>query len=603
MQQHHHSANVSFASSNPTIQPPPNLLPMTNVNELNDIPCFWVPANHPMFTEYFSKQAAPTSPSPDPRDSYQPQQSYPHQQDQLNQALDESRLCRQGDEDRKNVATIINAALNQIRARNKLLADGSNFRKWNQHIQELAYQFISNPDFFIKQCTNTHNEKIGRAMLLNSVDPLLKDELTLATNCVKIYSNLSACFSSVCRSAQVSTFVKLLQLKPKSFETVSAFALELRDTISKLKSLNLSVTKDSLMGLILQMNLCDGPVKDEFMPKVKSTMNSDPLHKTPRFDELMKVLYVCKRQISFSAPETSISSIISAPPSLHHLAVSLPTEDPSTLHEPTTTVDAQALCTGNCHICQQPGHWSADCPHRKKPVPTCSHQNNTPKFHVPPYPYNHSPGDHPYCPIVVAPNFLLYGAPYQYPNNFPHSQFPSQIQPPRQQITQSKNSAPNERPYESYKPNYTNRTPPTAARNVDVGSIEDEIAELQIAGEATADAIGTNTKIILDTGASSHLTGDRSALFDFQVLSKPIPLRVATDGCNDFITRTGTMIFPGSNATTFSVKGVMYCENARSTLILPAALQRAKMIIDYNSLTDTFLFKSPLGKTLIESPH
>jgi hypothetical protein len=107
---------------------------------------------------------------------------------------------------------------------------------------------------------------------------------------------------------------------------------------------------------------------------------------------------------------------------------------------------------------------------------------------------------------------------------------------------------------------------------------------------------------MLDTGASSHLTGDRSALFDFQVLSKPIPLRVATDGCNDFITGTGTMIFPGKNGTTASVKGVMYCENARSTLISPAALRRAQMIIDYNSSTDTFLFKLPAGDTLIKSP-
>jgi hypothetical protein len=62
------------------------------------------------------------------------------------------------------------------------------------------------------------------------------------------------------------------------------------------------------------------------------------------------------------------------------------------------------------------------------------------------------------------------------------------------------------------------------------------------------------------------------------------------------------MIFPGRNGTTVSVKGVMYCEKARSTLISPAALWRAKMIIDYNSSTDTFIFKSPSGKTLIESP-
>jgi hypothetical protein len=57
----------------------------------------------------------------------------------------------------------------------------------------------------------------------------------------------------------------MLQLKPDFFETVSAFASELQDTISELKSLNLAINDNTLMGLILQMNLWDGPVKDEFI--------------------------------------------------------------------------------------------------------------------------------------------------------------------------------------------------------------------------------------------------------------------------------------------------------------------------------------------------
>jgi hypothetical protein len=87
------------------------------------------------------------------------------------------------------------------------------------------------------------------------MDPSLEDELTLANTRVNIYSNLCTRFLSVCRSAQLSTFVKFLQLKPNSFKTVLAFASELRDTLLELKSLNLSINEDSIMGLILQMNL------------------------------------------------------------------------------------------------------------------------------------------------------------------------------------------------------------------------------------------------------------------------------------------------------------------------------------------------------------
>ncbi|PLW11324.1 hypothetical protein PCANC_19347, partial [Puccinia coronata f. sp. avenae] len=136
---HQQQGDTLFVSSNPTIQPPPNFSPMTNVNNLPDIPCFRLPANHPMFTEYFNKQSSPHYPSPDPRNQYPPHQTYHQRQDQLNQAIKDNQLQRQGDEDQKNTATIINAAVNQIRARDKLLADGSNFCKWNRCIRELAY--------------------------------------------------------------------------------------------------------------------------------------------------------------------------------------------------------------------------------------------------------------------------------------------------------------------------------------------------------------------------------------------------------------------------------------------------------------------------------
>jgi hypothetical protein len=62
------------------------------------------------------------------------------------------------------------------------------------------------------------------------------------------------------------------------------------------------------------------------------------------------------------------------------------------------------------------------------------------------------------------------------------------------------------------------------------------------------------------------------------------------------------MFFCGVNGMTVCVKGVMFCKNARSNLISPSALLRAKLIIDYISDTDTFVFKSPGGQPLIESP-
>jgi hypothetical protein len=157
-------------------------------------------------------------------------------------------------------------------------------------------------------------------------------------------------------------------------------------------------------------------------------------------------------------------------------------------------------------------------------------------------------------------------------------------------------------PFDSYRPNYEKKPQSLAARNVEIGNIKDELAEFQMTGGTTANTIGLAPKIISDTGASSHLTGDRLALFDFHSLKRPIPLRVATDGCSELITWMGTLIFPWKNGTTVFVKGVMYCEQAHSTLILPAALRQAKLIITYDLGKDTFHFLSLDGTILFESP-
>ncbi|PLW13490.1 hypothetical protein PCANC_15600 [Puccinia coronata f. sp. avenae] len=141
-----------------------------------------------MFTEYFKKKTNPATPSPDPRPF--PQSTH-QRHDHLNSALEESCLQLQVDEDRKNTATDINAAVNQIRERDQLLADGSNFCKWNHRICKLAHQFIYNAEFFTKCCVHIHSKRVGHAIILNSVNPSLEEELSGFNTCYKVFSNLS----------------------------------------------------------------------------------------------------------------------------------------------------------------------------------------------------------------------------------------------------------------------------------------------------------------------------------------------------------------------------------------------------------------------------
>ncbi|PLW18316.1 hypothetical protein PCASD_18518 [Puccinia coronata f. sp. avenae] len=490
------------------------------------------------------------------------------------------------------------AVVKVIRPRDALLADGSNYWKWARWLRELASQFFYDPDFFTKPTSNIHNEKIGRAIILHSVDASLKDEASNCNTCYDAMKNLRARFCSVCCLAQISTFLRLLRVEPDSFETTAAYAVEMRNILSDLKALDIQITEDQLLGFLLQINLKDGPIKQALTDRVESVMYADPLHKTPTFKQLLTMLNGCKRQVQFSSPSNTNPFHVPSPALLHASAFAESNE----LFSPQTTkidegdnsheITANAAKSNNCHICRQQGHWAAKCPVCKKPPPSKPQwQQSNPN-------YSSQLGFNPYCPIFVAPNFPTYG------HHFPVPPYPNSSSPYPSQSKTSHPNTPNNpptRPHDSYKPNYSKPRQDVSAKHVDIGDIEDEIAKLQLAREMMADAISARPKTISDTGATNHLTGDKFALSDFKTLSSPIPLRVATEGCSNCITGVGTLTFPGKNGTTVSVKGVMYCEQASSTLISPAALRRANVLISYDTSRDCFLYKNAAGRILLES--
>ncbi|PLW12485.1 hypothetical protein PCASD_23373 [Puccinia coronata f. sp. avenae] len=98
-------------------------------------------------------------------------------------------------------------------------------------------------------------------------------------------------------------------------------------------------------------------------------------------------------------------------------------------------------------------------------------------------PYTPHPNSYnPYCPIFVAPNFLLYSPHFPVPPNHPQS--------PHQTIQQNpilpKSNNPPARPSDLYRTNYSHQLQDVNAKHMDVGDIEDEIAELQLAGETSS---------------------------------------------------------------------------------------------------------------------
>ncbi|PLW15018.1 hypothetical protein PCANC_03067 [Puccinia coronata f. sp. avenae] len=95
--------------------------------------------------------------------------------------------------------------------------------------------------------------------------------------------------------------------------------------------------------------------------------------------------------------------------------------------------------------------------------------------------------------------------------------------------------------------------------------------------------------VLFDTGATHHVTGDRSALTKFEVLPTPIPLNVATNGSSCVITAQGTMSFRGPGSTLIWLRGVLFCEHISHTLVSPVALFLDGFSFSSDCGSDSFL--------------
>jgi hypothetical protein len=173
---------------------------------------------------HFTHESATARPHPTQAYAYNSSNPYARQE-QLNCTLEEAQQRQVADDNQQNTASTIAAVVKIIRPRDILLSDGSNYQRWVRRLRELALQFIYNPEFFTKPTSNIHSNKVGRAIILHSVNASLKDKVSNFQTCFKAMKNLRTRFCSVCRLAQISTFLRLLLVEPDSFENTAAYAV------------------------------------------------------------------------------------------------------------------------------------------------------------------------------------------------------------------------------------------------------------------------------------------------------------------------------------------------------------------------------------------
>ncbi|POW22145.1 hypothetical protein PSHT_01622 [Puccinia striiformis] len=138
-----------------------------------------------------------------------------------------------------------------------------------------------------------------------------------------------------------------------------------------------------------------------------------------------------------------------------------------------------------------------------------------------------------------------------------------------------------------------------SAHLVEAWSLPDDLDGLGFNNMALAEDLVSNVAVF-DTGASHGFTGSKFLLYDFRPLSKPIGVSVATNGAGSFITRMGSLKFQAPDGRVIVLRQVLYCEQAKTTLISMAALRKANVFVAYDNNTDTFRITRSNGKHLFD---
>ncbi|OAV85046.1 hypothetical protein PTTG_30840 [Puccinia triticina 1-1 BBBD Race 1] len=129
----------------------------------------------------------------------------------------------------KLVGHAIQTAKSQFRSVNTLKADGSNFGDWYRNMAEVARLNLKDARFFFEVCTNSTYEKIGRAILIASIDQSLVAEMQALPTCFAMYSNLLAKFKTSLRAAQMNIYNKFRRFRIDPNGHNAGIASDLKD--------------------------------------------------------------------------------------------------------------------------------------------------------------------------------------------------------------------------------------------------------------------------------------------------------------------------------------------------------------------------------------
>ncbi|KAA1070923.1 hypothetical protein PGT21_050002 [Puccinia graminis f. sp. tritici] len=459
----------------------------------------------------------------------------------------------------RHIAAIIGAVSNQIHDDDRLRPDGSNFATWQDFIDERIRDAINEPLFFHFPNANPVNERIGRSLLLTSVDRSIRRGLARHATAHHMWQDIRVRFHSVSRAAQLDFFRRLMAFDVSSHPTTADIASHIGDILDEMETIWMPFTRDHLAGLVLQNGLASEPdLQTEFDRRVEQDLQtSTPQDPPMTFEQMIRLIDMIRRQNRLQntvrAPaqrSTPLALQAEVTPPQQSTHVNNPPPFIPAQH-PDNTPDAHdfmAMQVGLCWQCRAPDHMLRDCPMRaRRPASNRSAlRQTTNQPRIPSQTPSYAPqGFQLFYPIVTPPGFT---------GVYPQTQHPRQHQP---QPLNSPSLASQSRPADYYRPpQYRNQRP--SPQTESIGSQRPRPS----ANEAEA-----NNSPLEESSARMVELGDvaedlANVRFDHiqanPEADAPIVDSVATSGSPAYITGEGDLTFSGLDNQQVTIHGVLY---------------------------------------------
>ena len=197
----------------------------------------------------------------------------------------------------KIVSQAINVATSKISNDRVLAADGSDFSQWTRDLHQLGRTYLNALNFLEKTNHNSILKKIGWAIFLANLHPLLIYNMQGVLTCSGLYTFVEKKFKTVSCAAQMNVWHELMNFKLCDHPSSAGLASKLHDLASKWKTLKVSMDEDTFLGFIFQGSLNqDTAMSHDFKQQVEVTVQDHPQNLAPNFDKLVHLVKLCQQQ-------------------------------------------------------------------------------------------------------------------------------------------------------------------------------------------------------------------------------------------------------------------------------------------------------------------